>query len=138
MQAGVNVAVDNLFCVKSWPTLLAGKDVCFCFVLMADSQIFLRIDPGQGRGHHHHVKTAGSGSKFGIAIDDVAECAKLCAAAGIRGGCSYNVSMVMGEVVGLHCHSGSGIFEHDAWISHAATLVGVAEQYFPSVRSEIS
>ena len=33
----------------------------------------LRIDTGIGRGHHHHVKTAGAQSKFGIAPDELDE-----------------------------------------------------------------
>ncbi len=37
----------------------------------------MRIDPGQGRGHHEHVKTAGVHSKFGIPRFEVAELRKL-------------------------------------------------------------
>ena len=48
-------------------------------------QLFLRIDPGTGRGHHKNVKTAGTGSKFGITLDDVAECAQLCNDNNMRG-----------------------------------------------------
>ena len=32
---------------KSWPEVFRGRE------------IFVRIDPGFGRGHHHHVRTAG-------------------------------------------------------------------------------
>ena len=45
---GVRVTLDNLYPLKMWPEVFRGRE------------IFLRIDPGFGRGHHHHVRTAGS------------------------------------------------------------------------------
>ena len=38
--------------------------------------MFLRIDTGIGRGHHHHVKTAGAQSKFGIPVEELDEVAR--------------------------------------------------------------
>ena len=55
------------------------------FLTLFAFQIILRIDPGEGHGHHKHVKTAGTASKFGIALDDLTECAKLCKANNITG-----------------------------------------------------
>jgi bifunctional diaminopimelate decarboxylase / aspartate kinase len=51
---GVRVTLDNLYPLKAWPEVFAGRD------------IFVRVDPGTGRGHHHHVRTAGEHSKFGV------------------------------------------------------------------------
>jgi diaminopimelate decarboxylase/aspartate kinase len=82
---GVRVTLDNLHPLKHWPEIFRGKDV------------FVRVDPGFGRGHHHHVRTAGVHSKFGIPLFEMDEVASLAAAAGAR-------------VVGLHAHTGSGIF----------------------------
>ena len=31
----------------------------------------LRVDPGSGRGHHRHVVTAGTESKFGVPPQDL-------------------------------------------------------------------
>jgi diaminopimelate decarboxylase/aspartate kinase len=81
----------------------------------------VRIDPGQGRGHHEHVKTAGVHSKFGVPRFEVAELKRLVEAAGA-------------EVVGIHAHSGSGILDPNNWRSVAGELVQVAEQ-FPGVET---
>ena len=41
------------------------------------SEIFLRLDTGQGRGHHEHVRTAGIHSKFGIPLFELDEVREL-------------------------------------------------------------
>jgi len=41
---GVIVNLDNIYPLMSWPDLFAGKEVC------------MRIDPGEGHGHHAHVR----------------------------------------------------------------------------------
>ena len=105
---GVHVTLDNLYPLKMWPELFRGKD------------IFLRIDPGFGRGHHHHVRTAGVHSKFGVPIDEADELAALVRSAGAR-------------VVGLHAHTGSGIFDVTNWLE-TGTLLAELAQRFPEVR----
>lgn len=107
LAQGLQVTLDNLYPLQAWPELFAG------------SRLFIRIDPGQGRGHHEHVKTAGVHSKFGIPRFEVAELKRLVAAAGA-------------EVVGIHAHSGSGILDASNWRSVAAELVQVAQE-FPQV-----
>src|SRR5690606_27187351 len=44
IERGVRVTLDNLYVLQSWPELFAGREV------------FVRIDTGAGRGHHHHVR----------------------------------------------------------------------------------
>jgi bifunctional diaminopimelate decarboxylase / aspartate kinase len=105
---GVQVTLDNLYPLKMWPELFRGKD------------IFLRIDPGFGRGHHHHVRTAGVHSKFGVPIAEADELEALVRSAGAR-------------VVGLHAHTGSGIFDVTNW-TETGTLLGELAQRFPEVR----
>ncbi|HMH89140.1 MAG TPA: bifunctional aspartate kinase/diaminopimelate decarboxylase, partial [Steroidobacteraceae bacterium] len=83
---GVRVTLDNLYPLKMWPEMFRGKEV------------FLRIDPGFGRGHHSHVRTAGVHSKFGVPLAEADEFAALASNAGVR-------------VTGLHAHTGSGIFD---------------------------
>jgi diaminopimelate decarboxylase/aspartate kinase len=83
-------------------------------------EIFLRMDPGIGRGHHSHVRTAGVHSKFGIPMSDVDEVLALTQAAGVR-------------VTGLHAHAGSGIFDVENWIETGALLSQLARR-FPQVR----
>ncbi len=58
---GVRVTLDNLYPLKMWPQVFRGRE------------IFLRIDPGFGRGHHSHVRTAGVHSKFGVPLADADE-----------------------------------------------------------------
>jgi diaminopimelate decarboxylase/aspartate kinase len=106
---GLLITLDNLYPLQAWPEIFRGVDV------------FIRIDPGQGRGHHENVKTAGVHSKFGIPIFEVDELQELIDNAGAN-------------VVGIHAHSGSGILDPDNWRAVAVELVEVAKR-FPSVRS---
>ncbi len=109
LRRGVQVTVDNLAVLKSWPELFRGHE------------IFLRMDPGVGRGHHHHVVTGGAHSKFGIRVEEAAEAAQLAEAAGAR-------------VVGLHAHVGSGVFEVASW-SEVGRSLALLLAHFPSVRA---
>lgn len=105
---GVQVTLDNLYPLQRWPELFAKR------------RIFVRLDPGSGRGHHAHVRTGGSQSKFGIALSEVSE---LIAAA--RGADA--------RIVGLHAHTGSGIFELRNWIETAQCLESLRPM-FPDVQ----
>lgn len=107
LNKGVQVTLDNLFPLENWPELFHGKD------------LFIRLDPGQGRGHHEHVKTAGVHSKFGVPLFEVDELVRLVAAAGAN-------------VIGMHAHSGSGVQDPDSWRIVAGTLAEVAKR-FPNV-----
>ncbi len=104
---GLQVTLDNLYPLQAWPEIFSGR------------KLFVRVDPGQGRGHHEHVKTAGVHSKFGIPRFEIDELAKLVDAAGA-------------EVVGIHAHSGSGILDPNNWRTVAGELVQIAER-FPAV-----
>jgi diaminopimelate decarboxylase/aspartate kinase len=108
LRRGVNVTLDNLFPLRSWPGVFDK------------AEIFVRIDLGHGRGHHAHVRTAGEQSKFGVPLSELEELNRLAAHAGAR-------------VVGLHSHSGSGVMTPDAWTETAGRLAGAAEG-FPDVR----
>ncbi len=109
LAKGVQLTLDNLYPLEAWPELFHNR------------QIFIRIDPGHGRGHHEHVKTAGLHSKFGIPMFEVDELQRLITEAGA-------------DVIGIHAHSGSGILDPDNWRSVAVKLVQVAQK-FPAVRS---
>ena len=108
LSCGVHVTVDNLHPLEHWGDLFAGKE------------ILLRLDPGRGRGHHKHVRTAGAESKFGLSQDQVDRFRLLSERVGAR-------------VVGLHAHSGSGIHTPEVWREVALFLVRAADQ-FPDVR----
>ena len=108
LERGLQVTLDNLHPLQHWPDLFKGQ------------KIFVRIDPGQGRGHHEHVKTAGVHSKFGVPRFEIDELETLVKAAGA-------------EVIGIHAHSGSGVSDAEAWRAVGSELLRVAER-FPSVR----
>lgn len=107
-EVGAQMTLDNLHPLTHWPEVFRGREV------------FLRLDPGRGRGHHSHVRTAGAQSKFGLAPEQLAEIQPLLQACGTR-------------VVGLHAHAGSGVRTAEAWSEVAIFLARSAEQ-FPGVR----
>ncbi|MEM0963193.1 MAG: alanine racemase, partial [Bacteroidota bacterium] len=109
LALGVRVTLDNATTLAAWPEVWAGHDV------------FVRVDPGVGKGHHAHVRTAGATSKFGVDPADLGPLARAARQRGVR-------------VVGLHAHVGSGVDEPDAWAQTARTLAMHAEAYFPEVR----
>ncbi len=106
---GLRVTLDNLHPLREWPELFAG------------AQLFVRVDPGQGRGHHEHVRTAGVHSKFGVPLFEIDDLAALLDAAGAN-------------VIGIHAHSGSGIIDPENWRNVASSLIKVAER-FPAVET---
>jgi diaminopimelate decarboxylase/aspartate kinase len=108
LSADVQVTLDNLHPLERWPELFAGRE------------LFLRVDPGRGRGHHAHVRTAGARSKFGVSPDQLGRVAELAAAVGAK-------------ITGLHAHVGSGILDPVTWSDTAAFLAEVADR-FPDVR----
>ena len=108
LEQGVRLTVDNTYALASWPQVFEGRD------------IFARIDPGFGRGHHHHVRTAGAHAKFGIPVSELKQFANHAANAGAR-------------IVGLQAHVGSGIFDVTSWEQTARTLAELSQQ-LPDVR----
>ena len=104
LAKGVRVTLDNLYPLQMWPEVFRGRE------------IFLRIDPGFGRGHHSHVRTAGVHTKFGIPSAEIDELVALTKAADVR-------------VTGLHAHSGSGIFDVDNWTETGALLAQIAKRF---------
>ena len=100
---GAVVTVDNLHPLAQWGDLFAGRE------------LILRLDLGVGRGHHDKVKTGGAQSKFGLALDELAEFQRLAANNGTR-------------IVGLHAHLGSGILDVSHWRDVYVQLASIAER----------
>jgi len=100
-ERGVYVTVDNVGAVEAFPEVFQGR------------RVVLRIDPGAGRGHHAHVRTGGSRSKFGIVKEELPALLERLAALDCA-------------VVGLHAHAGSGILDGGHWSSVAELLVRLA------------
>jgi len=103
-KAGVRVTLDNIYPLERWPEAFRGKEV------------FVRIDPGEGDGHHKFVKTAGAKSKFGVSIPQLSELKGLVKKTGVK-------------VVGLHAHVGSNIFSPEKWSNTALFLAEVARDF---------
>jgi diaminopimelate decarboxylase/aspartate kinase len=82
--------------------------------------LLLRIDPGEGRGHHKYVHTAGAKAKFGIWPSQLGNVKKLAE--------KYNV-----KIIGLHAHVGSNIFKTDTWSNAAQFLCKIGKD-FPEVK----
>jgi len=108
-EHGVHVTVDNVEPLAEHPEVFA------------DEEIFVRVDPGKGQGHHHKVRTAGTQSKFGIVPDDLE---RLRTAA----------DQVGATVVGLHAHVGSGITDEETW-AHLVDDLAILAGDFPEVRT---
>lgn len=101
---GITLTLDNLHPIREWPELFKKRDV------------FVRVDTGYGRGHHDKVRTAGAHSKFGVPLSEMDELEKLVKAAGAR-------------VVGLHAHTGSGVFRIENWQEVGETLASLTERF---------
>lgn len=108
IKAGVHVTLDNLHPVQTWPEVFRG------------AQVFLRLDPGRGRGHHQHVQTGGKASKFGISWEELDALQDALKRAGAT-------------VIGLHAHSGSGIRKAENW-AEVGHFLGDALERFPSAQ----
>ena len=108
LQHDPRVTLDNLHPLQCWPEVFANRE------------IFVRMDVGEGTGHHKHVRTAGIHSKFGIHPGELDRLEALCAEHGVT-------------VTGLHTHSGSGIRDSGHWQRIAGELAEIAGR-FPAVR----
>ncbi|MEO5830445.1 MAG: diaminopimelate decarboxylase, partial [Rhodanobacter sp.] len=97
------VSLDSLYPLEHWGDLFRG------------CEIVLRVDLGRGLGHHEKVRTGGSGSKFGLPVDQLDEFLQLADAHGVI-------------VRGLHAHLGSGILDDKHWGDVYAQLASLAER----------
>jgi diaminopimelate decarboxylase len=103
-ERGVHVTVDNVQPLVEHPGVFAGEE------------IFVRVDPGQGHGHHRKVRTAGAQSKFGVVPGDLGRLREAADRAGAT-------------VVGLHAHVGSGVTEEHMWADLLDLLASLAADF---------
>lgn len=104
LQQGIWVTLDNLYPLQCWPDLFKGRE------------LFVRIDTGYGRGHHDKVRTAGAHSKFGVPLFEMDELQRL-------------VDGIGAKIVGLHAHTGSGVFNVENWTSVGDTLTALTRRF---------
>ena len=103
LKAGVLVTLDALHPLEHWGELFTGQS------------IMLRVDLGRGLGHHEKVRTGGSGSKFGLPLDQLDRFLQLAWEHDVR-------------VHGLHAHLGSGVLDAGHWGEVYAQLASLAER----------
>lgn len=108
LALGTHLTLDSLHPLQHWPELFKDKDV------------IIRLNPDRPRGHHQHVKTAGPKAKFGIPLDQLDLLKARVEASGVN-------------VIGFHCHAGSGVTEPDHWKELGAILAKAAA-HFPEIR----
>lgn len=97
------ISLDSLYQLEQWGELFRGREVV------------LRIDLGRGLGHHEKVRTGGSGSKFGLPVEQVDAFLRLADTHGVT-------------VRGLHAHLGSGILDDGHWGEVYGQLASLAER----------
>jgi diaminopimelate decarboxylase/aspartate kinase len=97
------VTLDALYPLEHWGELFRGRE------------IVLRVDLGRGLGHHEKVRTGGSGSKFGLPLDQLPTFLQLADTHGVT-------------VRGLHAHLGSGVLDAAHWGEVYVQLASLAER----------
>ncbi len=97
------LSLDSLYQLEQWGELFRGKEVV------------LRLDLGRGLGHHEKVRTGGSGSKFGLPVEQLDAFLRLADTHGVT-------------VRGLHAHLGSGILDDAHWGEVYGQLASLAER----------
>jgi diaminopimelate decarboxylase/aspartate kinase len=97
------VSLDSLYPLEHWGDVFRGRE------------IVLRLDLGRGLGHHEKVRTGGSGSKFGLPVDQLDAFLRLADTHGVT-------------VRGLHAHLGSGILDVKHWSEVYSQLATIAER----------
>lgn len=103
-ELGAHVTLDNVYPLEAWPEIFRDRD------------LFIRVDPGRGHGHHKYVRTAGAQSKFGVSPDELEHMEVLADATGSR-------------VVGLHAHVGSGVMSSETWAETAVFLATLTDRF---------
>jgi diaminopimelate decarboxylase/aspartate kinase len=112
-----NVATDALVAIHDLGVrvnLGALSDVRRFAAARPGASVMLRLNPGVGAGHHAHVVTGGTESKFGLGEEDLGRARNELTAAGVH-------------VVGLHSHIGSGILEPAPFLEAAEVVMRVAQ-----------
>jgi len=97
------LSLDSIYQLEQWGELFRGREVV------------LRLDLGRGLGHHEKVRTGGSGSKFGLPVEQLDACLRLADTHGVT-------------VRGLHAHLGSGILDDGHWGEVYGQLASIAER----------
>lgn len=117
LDAGIGrIVADNIFELERIDRIAAEKN--------KTAKVLFRIKPGIDAHTHSFIRTGQIDSKFGFALEngEAYEAVKVVS------------SMKNVELVGLHCHIGSQIFETDPFVLAAEVVLGFAAK----LRDELS
>ncbi len=124
LDSGVGrIIVDNIYELHTLNALAKEKGVC--------QKILLRIKPGIDCHTHDYIKTGQIDCKFGFALENGEAFNALATACALE-----NV-----DLVGIHCHIGSQIFETQPFVDAADIMVSLAkniEESFGKTLTEIN
>lgn len=124
LDSGVGrIIVDNIYELHTLDALAGDKGKV--------QKILLRIKPGIDCHTHDYIKTGQIDCKFGFALEngEALEAAK------------FATSMENVELVGIHCHIGSQIFETQPFVDAADIMISLAktiEKDFGKTLTEIN
>lgn len=110
----LNYAIDNeigLIVIDSFQEALNLQEICAKKGVV--QKVLIRINPGVEAHTHHYIQTAKIDSKFGFSIfnGDAKEIIK------------YILSLKNLDLVGLHCHIGSQIFDDKSFVLAAEKMM---------------
>jgi diaminopimelate decarboxylase len=104
LEQGVTVSVDSLSQLDAFGRLNPG------------GRVWVRFNPGIGAGHHQKVRTAGAGTKFGVADTEIAEVKAVLRRHRLR-------------LTGVNMHIGSLFLDPGPYVQAAELLMTIAEQF---------
>lgn len=104
IQQGVKINVESLSQLRTIGQLAPG------------SSISIRFNIYIGGGHHSHVITGGPESKFGIDWEQAGRVSVIAK--------EYKL-----QVIGVHCHIGSGVLQAERFVQAVTNLLTVARRF---------
>lgn len=113
------IIVDNIYELERLDKIAADAGVT--------ANIMFRVKPGIDAHTHDFVKTGQIDSKFGVALE-TGEAFEI-----VKKALSLNNI----NLVGLHCHIGSQIFDIDPFVSAAEVMVGLIEKIKAELEYEV-
>lgn len=104
VERGIAVSVDSISQLEAFGRMNPGGEV------------YLRLNPGIGAGHHDSVVTAGDKTKFGIEVSLIPLAKRIARDHGVR-------------IVGINQHIGSLFLEDSHYLAAAEVLLALAQQF---------
>ncbi len=117
MFTGTNVRNDELIYLVNAGVLInidSISELVRLSKISAEPKLSFRVNPEIGAGHHEKVVTGKRTSKFGVPLNQIE--------GAVRKAIDYGF-----DVVGLHCHIGSGILESGPFLKVVDRMCDLAE-----------